>query len=584
MNNPNQITYFANTNARGKKVKFGIKAEDRTRHVYVIGKTGTGKSTMLENMAIQDIHNGNGLCYMDPHGQTADKLLEYIPEERKKDVLYIAPFDLDHPVSFNIMEDVGYDKRHLVVGGLMSAFKKIWQDAWSARMEYILSNTMFALLEYPGATLLSVNKMLADKTYRKKVVANITDPSIKSYWEDEFAGYTERFAAEATPAIQNKIGQFTSNPLIRNIIGQPKSSFNLRELMDQKKIVIVNLSKGRIGEANANLLGSLLVTKIYLSAMSRADLSKGDLDNLPNFYLYVDEFQSFANESFADILSEARKYKLNLTIAHQYIEQMPEEVRDAVFGNVGTMVTFRVGAYDAEVLEKELAPTFTAEDIVNLGFAEIYLRLMIDGMGSKPFSARTILPEINPSNITDEVIECSREAFTSPRQKVEDVVKELIGTSDKSDNKNNNSKDKYKPKNNNQNKSRDFNRDKQNNNFKKQNNDTEKDKMKKAFSGIDFEKKELKKDHTPVEQEKLSLKELKKPQDKKAVSSENKTSLKDALKKAMGETKKIDDKKVVEKVKENKKSNHQQKPKENTEDGPKPDEISEDKLKKMLEV
>ena len=427
MDNPEQITYFAETDARNQRIPFGIKAKDRTRHVYVIGKTGMGKSTLLENMAAQDIKNGNGFAFMDPHGQAIDTLLEYIPPERVKDVLYFAPFDMEFPVSFNIMEDVGYDKRHLVVSGLMGSFKKIWQDAWSARMEYILSNTLLALLEYPDATLLSVNKMLSDKNYRKKVVDNVTDTSVKSFWVDEFANYTERMAAEAVPAIQNKVGQFTSNPLIRNIIGQPKSSFDIRSLMDNKKILLINLSKGRIGEQNANLLGSLLITKIYLSAMSRADVALNVLEGLPNFYLYVDEFQSFANESFADILSEARKYKLNLTIAHQYIEQMSDEVRAAVFGNVGTMITFRVGSFDAETLEKEFIPTFTATDIVNLGFAQVYLRLMIDGIGSHPFSAKTLPPLEKPeASSFDSIMNSSREQFAQPRAEVEAKVRELV--------------------------------------------------------------------------------------------------------------------------------------------------------------
>ncbi len=426
MSNPDKVIYFAETDARNSRVKFGIKQKDRSRHVYVIGKTGMGKSTLLENMAAQDLQSGNGMCFIDPHGKTAELLLEYVPRERVNDVLYFAPFDMEHPISFNIMEDVGYDKRHLVVSGLMSAFKKIWVDAWSARMEYILSNTLFALLEYPDATLLSVNRMLSDKAFRKKVVDNVKDTAVKSFWVDEFANYTERMAAEAVPAIQNKVGQFTSNPLIRNIIGQPKSSFDIREMMDNGKILIINLSKGRMGESNAQLLGSLLVTKIYLAAMSRADIGPHELDSLPDFSLFVDEFQSFANESFAGILSEARKYKLNLHIAHQYIEQMPEEVKAAVFGNVGTMVTFRVGATDAEAFEKEFAPAFVQEDIVNLGFAQIYLRLMIDGMGSKPFSARTLPPlAVSQDNCVAEVIEASRRQFTRPRQEVEDLVKEL---------------------------------------------------------------------------------------------------------------------------------------------------------------
>lgn len=421
---PEKITYFGETDSRGKRVRFGIKAKDRTKHVYVIGKTGMGKSNLLEVMAIQDIQNGEGMAFMDPHGKSAELLLNFVPPERMNDVIYFAPFDVENPISFNVLEDVGEDKRHLVVAGLMSTFKKIWVDAWSARMEYILTNALLALIEYPGATLLGVNKLLSDKEYRKKVVDNVKDPSVKSFWVDEFAKYTERQAAEAVPAIQNKIGQFTANPLIRNIVGQPKSSFDIRKLMDERKILIINLSKGRVGEANANLLGSMMITKIYLGAMSRADVSEKNLKNLPNFYLYVDEFQSFANESFADILSESRKYKLNLTIAHQYIEQMSEEVRAAVFGNAGTMITFRVGAYDAEVLEKEFAPQFTAEDIVNLGMYQMYLKLMIDGVGSVPFSATGIPPFPEPViSYRSEIIESSRKNYSKPRAEVEEIIR-----------------------------------------------------------------------------------------------------------------------------------------------------------------
>lgn len=425
----NRITYFAETDRRNKRVPFGIKADDRTRHMYIIGKTGMGKSTLIENMVVQDIKNGEGFAFIDPHGKSAALLLDYIPPERLKDVVYFAPFDVDHPISFNVMEDVGPDKRHLVANGLMSAFKKIWgPETWSARMEYILMNSLLALLEYPGSTLLGVSRILTDKEYRKKVVENIKDPSVKSYWTDEFAKYSETYTKEAVPGIQNKLGQFTSNPLIRNIIGQPHSSFNLREMMDERKIFIVNLSKGQLGEGNANLLGGMIITKIYLAAMSRADLSEGDLKKLPNFYMYVDEFQSFANESFADILSEARKYRLALVVAHQYIKQMDEKVADAVFGNVGTQIMFRVGAPDAEVLEKEYAPVFTAEDMVSLGFAQVYLKLMIDGVASHPFSAITLPPIAPPAkSFREQVIESSRELYGRPRAEVEKAVAEWYG-------------------------------------------------------------------------------------------------------------------------------------------------------------
>lgn len=425
---PDRITYFAETDFRSQKTRFGIKSRDRTRHMYVIGKSGVGKSTLLENMAIQDVVNGEGLAVLDPHGSFAEKILENIPDHRIKDVIYMAPFDTNYPISFNVLEDVGHDRRHLVVSGLMSTFKKIWVDAWSARMEYILTNTLLALLEYPGATLLAVNRMLSDKDFRKKVVDNVTDSAVKAFWVEEFAKYTERMAAEAVPAIQNKIGQFTANPLVRNIIGQSKSSFDIRKVMDEQKILIINLSKGRIGETNTSLLGSMIITKIYLGAMSRAEVSASRIGELPNFYFYVDEFQSFANETFADILSEARKYKLALIIAHQYIAQMEEKVRDAVLGNVGTTISFRVGPLDAELLEKVFAPQFTQNDLVNLGMAQIYLTLMISDIGSRPFSARTLPPIARSAvNFRNDAIEWSRKTYASEKDVVEKNIQDWFG-------------------------------------------------------------------------------------------------------------------------------------------------------------
>ena len=425
-----RVVYFAETDHRDKRVRFGIKEKDRDRHMYVIGKTGMGKSTTLENMAIQDMQNGSGIGFVDPHGGSAELLLSHVPKERIKDVIYFAPFDTDYPISFNVMEDVGKDQRHLVADGLMAAFKKIWPDVWSARMEYILNNILLALIEYPDSSLLGVNRMLADKNYRDMVINQVTDPAVRAFWLDEFAKYTDRYMQEAGAAIQNKIGQFVSSPIIRNIIGQTKSSFDIRQLMDSKKIVIMNLSKGRMGENNASLLGGMLITKIYLAAMSRASANPTQLATLPHFYFYVDEFQSFVNESFANILSEARKYKLNLTIAHQYVEQMPEEVRDAVFGNVGTTIAFRVGPLDAELLEKVFAPKFLVEDIVNLGRNQIYLSLMIDGIGSPPFSARTLPPFPIPAvSYREEILAFSRNTYAHPREQVERVIKDWHETS-----------------------------------------------------------------------------------------------------------------------------------------------------------
>ncbi len=424
-NDERRITYFATTHTRGKREMFGIRAIDRGKHMYVIGKTGMGKSTMLENMAIQDIQNGEGIAYIDPHGSTAEKLLDFVPHERIKDVIYFAPFDVDYPVGFNVMEDVGYERRHLVVSGLMGAFKRIWVDAWSARMEYILQNVLLALLEYPGSTLIDVNRMLTNKPFRAAVIEKITDPIVRDFWTVEFASYTDRYTQEATPAIQNKVGQFVSNPLVRNIVGQSKSTFDLRKIMDEKKIFIVNLSKGRMGESNAALLGSMLTVKIYLAAMSRADEPPARMNALPRCYFYVDEFQSMMNEAFADILSESRKYKLALTLANQYIEQMEENVRNAVFGNVGTLITFRVGPFDAEVLKTVFEPTFEAEDLVQLGLGQIYLTLMIDGVGSAPFSAETIPPIEAPTiSYREDVIHHSRAEYARTREEVEKQIGE----------------------------------------------------------------------------------------------------------------------------------------------------------------
>ena len=415
-----EINFFAETNFRNIRKKFGIKPDDRRRHVYVVGKTGMGKSALLENMAIQDIQDGKGLAFVDPHGEAAEELLKFVPESRIKDVVYFNPSDLNYPIAFNIMEQVDIEKRHLVAGGLMGVFKKIWPDVWSARMEYILNNCILALLEYPEATLLGVNRMLADPDYRNKVVEKVTDPVIKAYWTQEFAGYDQRYASEATAAIQNKIGQFTSAPLIRNIIGQVDSSLNMREIMDGQKILILNLSKGKVGEDASRLLGALLITKLQLAAMSRVDTPEAERKD---FYLYVDEFQNFATESFVNILSEARKYRLALILGHQYINQMEETVRDAVFGNIGTLISFRVGAEDAEFLEKEFMPEFLATDLVNLAKYNIYLKLMIDGLAGRPFSAETLPPldELKDSN-EEKIIEYSREKYSTPREKVEDKI------------------------------------------------------------------------------------------------------------------------------------------------------------------
>ncbi|MFA4999932.1 MAG: type IV secretion system DNA-binding domain-containing protein [Patescibacteria group bacterium] len=415
------VAVFAQTTYRNEFKKFGIKTDDRRRHMYLIGKTGMGKSTILENMIVDDIRAGHGVAVVDPHGDLAEKIIEFIPSERIEDVVYFNPSDINFPIAFNVVEQVEPHLRHLVASGLIGVFQKLWADSWGPRLEYILRNAILAILDFPGSTLLGVVRMLSDKNYRKRVVANIKDPVVKAFWEREFSGYADKFAAEAVSPIQNKVGQFLSSSLMRNVIGQVRSSIDIRDIMDKGKILIMNLSKGRIGEDNSALLGAMMITKIQLAAMSRVDVPEKERRD---FYLYIDEFQNFSTDSFANILSEARKYRLNLILAHQYIEQLSEKVKPAVFGNVGTMVIFRVGAADAEELVKELTPTFTEEDIVNLPKYEMYMKLMIDGIASSPFSAQGLPPllEEEKTGNTEKVIGYSREKYASDRETVEEKI------------------------------------------------------------------------------------------------------------------------------------------------------------------
>lgn len=420
----NDVIYFAKTNFRNTMRKFGIKTDDRRRHTYVIGKTGMGKTTLLENMILSDIYAGHGCCYIDPHGDTAEKLIDYIPSWRINDVVYFNPADVDYPIGFNILESIDENMKHLVAAGMMGVFKKIWEGVWSARMEYILNNTILALMDTPGTTLLGINRMLSDEEYRNSIIMNVKDPIVKQFWIKEFGNYQQKFASEAVAPIQNKVGQFLSASIIRNIVAQAKSAMNIRSVMDEEKIFIVNLSKGRIGEDASRLLGGLIITKIQMSAMERVDVPE---EQRADFYMYVDEFQNFAVESFASILSEARKYRLNLIMAHQYIAQLTEEVRDAVFGNVGTMISFRVGSPDATFMEDEFMPRFTPEDIINLPKFHIYLKLMIDGVTSQPFSATTLPPIAVRTQSLQKVIEQSRERYAGNRKKIEEHVSEWSG-------------------------------------------------------------------------------------------------------------------------------------------------------------
>ncbi|MGB9598387.1 MAG: type IV secretory system conjugative DNA transfer family protein [Minisyncoccales bacterium] len=427
------VIFIGQTTFRNERKIFGIKNEDRQRHIYIVGKTGTGKSALLKNMVVQDILVGHGIGFFDPHGEIAEELLDFIPSSRINDVVYFNPADLDHPIGFNVLEKVSEEFKPLVASAVLSVFKKIWPDVWSARMEYILSNTILTLLERKDSTILGINRLLSDKDYRKRVVENIKDPLIKSFWEKEFSKYSERYEVEATAAIQNKIGQFIANPLIRNIVGQVKSKISIRKIMDEQKILIANLSKGKIGEENSKLLGGFLIAQLYFSAMSRTDLPE---EKRKPFYLYVDEFQNFVTESFVNILSEARKYGLVLILANQYLSQLIEarpegfvsKIKDAIFGNVGTIITFRVGPEDADFLEQEFYPPFSAQDILNLPRYNIYIKMISEGLPIKPFSGQTLLPFKPPSQTNREkIIVNSRERYATDRRKIEEKIKKWLG-------------------------------------------------------------------------------------------------------------------------------------------------------------
>lgn len=426
------VVYFARTDFRGTNRLFGIKRSDRRQHMYVIGKSGTGKTTLIKNMVIQDIVNGEGLCVVDPHGEFVEEVLEKIPENRIDDVIYFNPADTDYHIGFNVLELPDPKYKHLVASGLMSIFTKIWSGVWSARMEYIMNNAILALLDYPGSSLLGITRILVDKEYRQKVIANCQDPVVKAFWISEYEEWKDQFRNEAIAPIQNKVGQFLSSAMIRNIVGQSKSTIDIFDIMNSGKIFLVNVSKGRVGEDNSALLGAMIITKIQLSAMERVRIPESERTD---FYLYVDEFQNFATDSFASILSEARKYRLNLILAHQYIGQLVTDsstrVRDAVFGNVGTMVSYRVGAADAEFLEKEFEPEFTIQDIVNLPNYTCYLKLLVNGVASRPFSARILPPLRGSATIApvDDIIQHSRKKYARPRYIVEEEIKKWSGMS-----------------------------------------------------------------------------------------------------------------------------------------------------------
>ncbi len=418
------ISAFGLTNFRGINHQFGMLRYDRSRHVYIIGQTGAGKSGTLELFALSDIFHNQGYAIIDPHGDFAINNMRFIPPSRIKDVVYFNPADTAHPLGFNPLEVIDPNMKSNISSEVIGVLERMFSNSWGPRLEYILRYTILALLDRPEATMLDITRMLTDKKFRKETLSYCRDTVVLQFWNIEFNSWTEKFQAEAIAPILNKVGAFTANPIIRNIIGQPKSTFNIREMMDEGKILIVNLSKGLLGEDNSSVLGAFLVTKIQLAAMSRSDIP--DIKDRRPFYLYVDEFQNFATDSFATILSEARKYGLNLTVANQYISQMSDTVRGAVFGNVGTMISFRVSADDAPILAKQFEPQFEANDLLQMHNRNFIINMVINGEKAPAFSARTLqLPPPQTDN-TAAIIEHTRANYSQSREAVEKAINDLI--------------------------------------------------------------------------------------------------------------------------------------------------------------
>ncbi len=415
------VTIFGETDYRGHRINFGLKRGDRARHFYLLGKTGAGKSTLFKNMFISDVLAGDGACFVDAHGDTVEELLEYIPPNRIDDVIYFNPTDIENPVGFNLLELKDKSQRDLIADGVVEVFKKQFGDSWGPRLQYILTNTVATALEAQGITLLAVIRMLTDMNYRKFILKQVHDPILYKFWVEEFAQMSQnpRLLAEAVSPIQNKVGRFISSAVTRNIVGQVKSTIDLREIMDNRKILLVNLAQGKLGEETASLLGGMIITRLQATAMERVDIP---FEQRKDFFLYVDEFQNFATDSFAKILSEARKYKLNLIMTNQYIDQLPLTVRQAIFGNVGTLGSFVVSQSDASILEKEFAPVVSADDLVSLDAFSMYVKLCIDGMTSTPFSAKSLPPRYEKFHLRDEIVQRSREKYGVPRAEIEEKI------------------------------------------------------------------------------------------------------------------------------------------------------------------
>lgn len=402
-----------------------LASEDRAQHLYIVGKTGLGKSTLLRNLILQDLYAGRGVGLLDPHGDLAREVLGLVPRSRTNDVIYFNPGDLVRPVGLNLLTPVPRDANHLVVSGLVSAFRGIWGASWGPRLEYILGYALAALLEHGGLTILALPRLLSDDTFRERVAAKVRDPVVRAFWRDEYARYERRFRLEAIAPIQNKIGRLLASAPLRNILGQVKNRFDVGVLMNRNRVFIANLSKGAIGEENARLLGALLVSQFQWAAMQRAGESE---DARIPFYLYIDEFQSFATDALAAILAEARKYGLVLTIAHQYLEQLPDSIRQSVFGNAGNLITFRVGQRDARILEEEFGGNVKVGNLVSLGKHEIYARLLDHGRSQEPFQGRTMPPihATRPARL-DAIVRHSRERYGRPRSEVEEKIARWLG-------------------------------------------------------------------------------------------------------------------------------------------------------------
>ena len=422
------ITYIGHKHGWGQEIPFGISSADQRHHLYLIGKTGSGKTTLLRNLIVQHIAAGHGVGLIDPHGDLAEELLDCIPPGRTDDLVYFHPGDLDFPIGLNLLANVPPDERHLVASGIVGAFKSIWRDSWGPRLEYILYNAIAALLDCPNTSLLGVNRLLTDPVYRRRIVRKVRDPFVRQFWTEEYESYDARFQREAIAPIQNKLGQFLLNPVVRNILGQVRSKVSFPFMMDQSRIFIANLSKGRIGADKASLLGALLTTQFQLAAMARVNRPEAERRD---FFLFIDEFHNFTTDSFATILAEARKYRLCLSLSHQYIDQLPLPVRQAVLGNVGSLLAFRIGNTDAEVIAREFGGDFPPANFVDLPRYEVLVKLMENGTTLVPFRASTLPPiEQHRVGCREKLIARSREKYANSRAGVEGKLERWLAEPD----------------------------------------------------------------------------------------------------------------------------------------------------------